>query len=189
MKKKTIAVIGAFAAGIAMFLIFMTAEAKAQLPDQVLSVGNLAGYLKTPQDVALYIWRYFDFEHDRSQFGKEEYWQTAEEILRNRKGDCEDFALFAHEIMKQNGISSFVISLYGSKPHAICIFKKNGLYGAVNGGDYIAPEFKDLCSLLSYIDPFWNKAAITEIDENHRGRVLTELSNCRKKQSKKFLIF
>ncbi len=190
MKKKTIAVLGSFVLSIAALLFFTTvAEANAPLPDRVLSPGSLASYLTTPQDVALYIWRHFDFEHDQRQFGTEEYWQSAEEIMRTKKGDCEDFALFAREMLKRNNIFSFVLNLYGSRDHALCIFKKNGLYGAVNGGDYIAPEFKDLCSLLSHIDPFWKTAAVTDIDANHQGRVLKEISNCKKKSGKKFFLF
>lgn len=180
MKQKTIAAFGSFAASTVLFLIFMTAEADAQLLDRTLSLGNLAHNLRTPQDVAFYIWRHFDFENDQRQFGREDYWQSPAEMLQNQKGDCEDFAIFAREILKKNGIAAFVVNLYSGKSHSICIFKNHGLYGAVDGGNYVAADFKDLSSLLAYLDPFWKKAAITEMGENHRGRILAEISNCHK---------
>lgn len=183
MKKKTIAAFGFFAVSIVLIFLYTSAPANAQLLDQNFSVNTLASYLKNPQDVALYMWRHFDFERDQQQFGQEDYWQSADEILQSKKGDCEDFAVFAHEILKRNGQSAFIMNLYGAKPHSICVFKSNGLYGAVDGGNYIAAEFKDINSLLNYMDPFWKKAAITELNQNHRGRILKEITNSAKTHS------
>lgn len=167
----------------------MTAEAKAQLPDRVLSLGSLASYLHTPQDVALYIWRHFDFENDQAQFGREDYWQSPAEMIKNKKGDCEDFALFAREMLRRNGIQAFVINLYGDKAHALCIYKNHGLYGAVDGGNYIPADYQDLRTLLSYVDPFWQKADIADIDAANHGRILAEFPNMHKKSGRKFFFF
>lgn len=188
MKQKTIAVVGRLAAVIAMFLFLFAAEANAQLPDRILSLGSLADNLKTPQSVSLYIWRYFDFEKDRIQFGAEDYWQSAEQLLATKKGDCEDFALFAKEILTRNGYFSFVLNLYGSRDHSICVFKKNGLYGAVDGGNYIEASFDDITSLLTHLDPFWKRGAIVELNDVHRGRILKEILN-NKKSSNRFLFW
>ncbi len=188
MKKKTIAAFGFFAVSVALLLIYTSAPANAQLLDQNFSVNTLASYLRNPQDVALYMWRHFDFVRDQQQFGREDYWQSAAEILQTKKGDCEDFAIFAQEILKQNGVSAFILNLYGAKPHSICIFKSKGLYGAVDGGNYVSAQFKDLTSLLNYLDPFWKKANITEMDQSHRGRILSEITNS-KKTHRKFLFW
>lgn len=188
MKKKTIAAFGLFAASVALILIFTSAPANAQLLDQNFSVNTLASYLKTPQDVALYMWRHFDYEGDRRQFGKDDYWQSPQEILANKKGDCEDFAVFAKQILELNGYSAHVLNLYGTKDHSICIFKKGGKYGAVDGGKFVAADFKDLQSLITYMDRFWTKASIVEVNGCHTGRVLANITNSNK-QSRKFFLF
>lgn len=187
MKKKTIAAFGFFAVSVVMIFFHASDTANARLLDQSYSVNTLASYLRSPQDVALYMWRYFDYEGDRRQFGKEDYWQSPAEIVKNKKGDCEDFALFAKQILDLNGYSAYVLNLYGTKDHAICIFRQNGKYGAVDGGKFVAADFDDLRDLLSYMDPFWSKASIVEVTERHGGKELASIRNIHK--PKKFFLF
>ena len=188
MKKKTIAAFGFFAVSVALVLIYTSAPANAQLLDQNFSINTLASHLKNPQDVALYMWRHFNYEGDQRQFGQEDYWQSAAEIFQTKKGDCEDFAIFAKQILEINGYRAFILNLHGTKDHSICIFKQGGKYGAVDGGQFIAADFENLQSLISYIDRFWTKAAIVEADSWHAGRVLANIFNP-KKPSKKFFLF
>ena len=188
MKKKTIAAFGFFAVSVLLVLIYTSAPANAQLLDQNFSINTLASYLKNPQDVALYMWRHFDYEGDRRQFGQEDYWQTAAETAQNKKGDCEDFAIFAKQILELNGYRSFILNLYGTKDHSICIFKQHGKYGAVDGGKFVPANFNDLRSLISYMDRFWTKASIVEVNGCHTGRVLADISNSQK-TSKRFFLF
>ncbi len=181
--KNYIAATGRFAVSLALLLLFMSAQANAQNFSRTLSLVHLSQELKTPQDVAFYIWRNFQFEKDRRQFGREEYWQSPAEILETRKGDCEDFALFAVEMLKLSGLKSFVINLYGSqKPHAVCVFKQNGKYGAIDGKNVIGADFNDLQALLNFLDPYWAKANIVEPTPSKDGRVMAEFSNWSKQR-------
>ncbi len=187
--KKAIAATGRFAASLLALFILFTAQADAQIFVRNLSFVNLAEQLKTPQDIAFYIWRNFQFEKDQRQFGREDYWQSPAEILQTQKGDCEDFALFASEILKLQGKNSFIINLYGGgKPHSICVFKEKGRYGAIDGKKVIPVDFETLDELLSYADPFWRKASLVEPTPAKNGRVLAEFSNM-KKSSRRLGIF
>ena len=137
---------------------------------------ELAGQLKSPDDIAHFIWRNFSFETDRTQFGQDDYWQTPEELLASGKGDCEDFARFASELLKMKGQTSFLLSIYGDRfSHTVCVFKKNGKFNTIDGTHVIRHETADLNQLLSEIYPFWKKGAIVSPSTNSkRGKTLAQ---------------
>ena len=142
---KSVAAYGVFALGVVIAFFTMNAEAKAQILDRSLSLRELAGKLQTPDDIAHYLWRNIGFEEDQTQFGQEEYWQSPEELLTTRQGDCEDFANFANELLRMNGYSSFLLNLYGgSSDHTVCVFKENGKYNVIDGAEVLRFEANDL---------------------------------------------
>ena len=155
--KKPIAAIGLFAASLVLFLFSsLTAEANAQLLDRTLSLANLSLELKTPENIAHYMWRNFVFETDQRQFGREEYWQSPQELMQTRKGDCEDFAVFAYELLKRQGIQTFLLNVYGgSFAHTVCVFKDKGKYQIIDGSDIKRVNASSLDELSKKIYPFW----------------------------------
>lgn len=48
---------------------------------------------KTPFAVMTWVEFYVTYTRDIAQFGCSEYWQTPEEVLENKKGDCEDYVI------------------------------------------------------------------------------------------------
>src|SRR5262250_3356035 len=58
---------------------------------------------------------------DEEQFGRRDFWMPPEEFERSRKGDCEDFALYAWRQLLSLGYSArFVVGSHGrySEGHA-----------------------------------------------------------------------
>jgi Bacterial transglutaminase-like cysteine proteinase BTLCP len=66
---------------------------------------------------------------DREQFGQPDYWMPPEEFERTRKGDCEDFALYAWRQLLSLGYSARFVGgtsgRYGDG-HAWVTFDKDG---------------------------------------------------------------
>lgn len=66
---------------------------------------------------------------DAEQFGREDYWQPPEEFEKNKKGDCEDFALWSwRQLLEMKYPARFVIgraTRYGDG-HAWVTFEKEG---------------------------------------------------------------
>ena len=137
---------------------------------------ELAQQLKSPDDIARFIWRHFSFESDQTQFGKEDYWQSPSEILKTQKGDCEDFAGFANELLKRNGKTSFLLNLYGGRySHTVCVFKENGRYSVIDGANVVHYNAENLRQLVSEIYPFWQKSAIVVPSSiSNRGKILAQ---------------
>lgn len=164
-----------FAASWVLVMFPLITDAKARVLDRSLSFRQIAQELKTPEDLARFLWRNFIFEEDQTQFGREEYWQTPEEFLNHRKGDCEDFALFAQQVLRLNGIPAILLNVYGGDSHTVCIFKENGKYQLLDGTDVHHLDADNLRDLVGFVDPFWKKGAIVAPSEtSNQGRVLTE---------------
>ena len=174
--KKSIAALGFFAASFVLVTILGCAEANAQILDQGPSFRDLAIKLQTPEDVAHYMWRHFQFEDDRSNFGRDDHWQKPEEFLTTQKGDCEDFALFAREVLKMQGIKCFLLNVYGKRfAHTVCVFKENGKYNVIDGTNVFRFQAGDIKSLLGKIYPFWDTGSIVEpAPSSDYGQILTQ---------------
>ena len=88
------------------------------LSNQFLTIDELRKFLFTCKYVS-----------DEEQFGKSDYWLPPEEFEKCKKGDCEDFALYAWRQLIEMGIKSrFVVGesgRYGSG-HAWVIMEQDG---------------------------------------------------------------
>lgn len=176
--KKSVAAFWAISLIVVVMSLVITAEAQAHFFEgRTLSLRDITIQLKTPEDVARYIWRNFRFESDQRTYGKDEYWASPEELLAKGSGDCEDFALFAQAILKANGIPSFLLNVYGEDfAHTVCVFKINGKYNVIDGSEVHYYESKDLKDLAAKIYPYWKKGAIVaQSSISHQGKLLTEI--------------
>ena len=166
-------------AWFAVFTLCGISDVKAQAPATPLTVQTLSNQLTTPEDIARFIWRNFRVESDRVQFGREEHWQSPEELLSNQKGDCEDFALFASQILKSKGVTAFLVNVYGDKfAHTVCIFKENGKFHVLDGDTVKRCNADNLTDIFSKIYPFWKEAAIVAYcSPSDCGRILKTFKN------------
>ena len=162
MKKKAVAAVKGLAVSVGMVLVFLiTADANAQLLDRSLSLADLALHLRTPENIAHYLWRNFIFETDQRLFGREEYRQSPEEFLSNQRGDCEDFANLAYNLLRLNGFETALMNIYGDGfAHTVCVFKENGRYQAIDGSDLKRTEAENLNDLAAQLRPFWKEVKI-----------------------------
>jgi len=128
---------------------------------------QVAVSLSNPESIAHYMWKNFSVESDQTQFGQEEKWQSPEELLINRRGDCEDFARFAYEILKSNGTKAWLVSIYGrGYGHTIVVFQEKGFYHAIDGTEVKRFNAKSLLQVFEKIYPFWQKAALVKAQSN-----------------------
>jgi hypothetical protein len=66
---------------------------------------------------------------DKDQFGKDDYWMPPEDFEKARKGDCDDFAMYAWRQLLEMGYKArFVVGTVGDSPvkHAWVMFEKDG---------------------------------------------------------------
>lgn len=139
-----------------------------------LSINTISQNLSTPDAIAKFLWRNFQFQEDQEQFGKEEYWQTPEEFLANKKGDCEDFALLSKALLNKIGKKAFLVNVYGHKfAHTVTVYEEDGVYNVIDGSKVKRFEAKSLEEVMTKIYPHWNEAAIVGMSKKtNNGRIL-----------------
>ncbi len=166
---------------IGIFLVTLTCAAlglqetaKADAVASGFAIQSLVSELSSPEKIARYIWRNFSYEADQSHLGQSDVWQTPDQLIATQKGDCEDFALFALNLLKENGISAFLINVYGNQfAHTVCVFKENGKYQIIDGNEVKRINADNLNDVFSYIYPYWKYAALTAYDaESDHGKIL-----------------
>jgi len=131
----------------------------------------------TPEAVASFLRAEFIFQRDEDQFGEIDHWQSPEEFLQRRVGDCEDYALLAHALLQRNGIESYVFSLFDEDgyAHTVSVFvDEKGRYNVINEGKLRRYHAKTLEAVADEINPAWTVGMIAEQDGT-RGRVVREI--------------
>jgi hypothetical protein len=112
--------------------------------------------IKTPQDLGNWLEANFTYQAEKG-----EYWKTPEETVRDKGGDCEDFAILADYILKDLNYKSKIIIITGIidnkfSGHAICVFKnQSGLWEHFSNTDYVNFSFSTVEELINFFYPQW----------------------------------
>jgi hypothetical protein len=143
------------------------------------TLDALAREHRTPTAIARFLRREFRFVRDRDQFGVEDRWQSPEEFAARRRGDCEDYALLARELLRRNGVEADVLSLFGDDgyAHTVCVFRdEDGHYGVIGVRGLERTGATTLTALATRLHPTWTFGGLAELD-GARGRFVQELTN------------
>lgn len=132
--------------------------------------------LKTPQEIAGFIRKNFSFETDRRQFGVDNQWQDPGTLLRTKKGDCEDFALFYKEMLGAHGLSSLLICLYGEgKSHAITMYRRQGKTVIMDDDEIKMSKTNNLREILSEVYPWWKNFKVVRFSSGDgKSEIISE---------------
>jgi len=60
-------------------------------------------------DIIEWVSTHIDYVTDEQAWGVADYWQTAAETLKRRKGDCEDFVILDMVLLDEIGVESFMV--------------------------------------------------------------------------------
>ncbi len=153
--------------------------------NQIASAQTLLPFLSfqifdhlSPKEFSKFMKKNFEFVEDQKLFGVEDYWQSPEEFLMQRKGDCEDYALFTDYLLKSQGFESWVISFYDSTGygHTVTFFKVNGKFNVMNEDRLYTYQTNTISEGLTKIHPTWSWAAFAK-KQNNRGIAIRTFQN------------
>lgn len=140
-------------------------------------IPGLAQLYPTPETLGSFLAREMAFREDREVFGRADHWQSPEEFLSRRQGDCEDYALLAEAVLRRQGKEAFVFSLYGpGYAHTVCIFKEQGLYHIFNQDKVIRCSAGSVEEAAALLCPQWKWGAVAE-KFGRRGRAVRRVHN------------
>jgi hypothetical protein len=101
-----------------------------------LELEEVARHFGDPRSLSDFMQVCFEYVSDLHHHGLEDHWQTPEQTLRSGRGDCEDFAVFAHRVLALRGRESRVLCLFTAEEgHALCVAReRRKLYTLCNEG-------------------------------------------------------
>lgn len=122
----------------------------------------------------LEIWLLKNFQYEAE---KGDYWKTPEEMVKDKVGDCEDFAFLNKKILNDFGFESQVYHIYGRTKinnktseysHAICVFESNGKFYYFSNQYFIKKSFDSVKELVEYDCNYWFWYAKLDINKIHQ---------------------
>lgn len=149
--------------GFFIFLIFPLSELKAENP----SLDSIALQIRTPEALQKFMSKNFTYVEDRILFHQDEYWQTPEEMLERKEGDCEDYALFVQAILSRNGYRVLIMSAYGKDDaHTVAIFEKDGTLGIFDLDELRFLKYNSIKEIGEKIQLDWSYLALMRTEGN-----------------------
>lgn len=133
--------------------------------------------LKNAKEIMKWLKRNIKYRSDLDAHGQESYWQTPEETMVLRAGDCEDYAFLAQAMLKQIGVDSTVISVvHGSKffdngAHALCVFPSKNPKG-VFSNYRLYTSADNIMGFIQNRYSDWMRISVLDIHSGKRVRVL-----------------
>lgn len=137
------------------------------------TVEELAQRYATPEALVRFLHEEITFARDAELFDQVDYWQSPEEFLRRRAGDCEDYALLAQAILHRQGIEAYVLSLYGpgGYAHTVCLFVEGDRYHAITQETILPLHAPSLEAAATALRPGWTWGGIAQ-RAGTRGRLI-----------------
>lgn len=147
-------------------------------PASRLLIDQLARTYSTPGELVRFLKDTITFATDQELFGVPDYWQTPEEFLARRAGDCEDYALLAQAVLERQGVEAHVVSLFGQDgyAHTFCVFREAGRYGVINQDRVRYYRSRSLEGVAGQVYRGWTYAAFSE-RYGIRGRATRLIAN------------
>jgi len=162
--------------GVGLLCFLGISSSASELPQTEWNLETLARTHPNPESIARFLRDGVTPADDQDLFDRAEYWQTPEEFLMRRRGDCEDYALFSQALLARLGFEAFVFSLYGEGgyAHTVTVFKEKGRYQVLNQDRLIRFNAKTLEELASWIYPPWTWGAVVT-RSGAQGRIIREI--------------
>ena len=143
--------------------------------------------ISTPAETQQWLNTVLAYESDPTQYDKEDFWAPCGLTYNSRKGDCEDYAICAATILREDVEEGYIIVINNPKEenaHAVFAYRMDGKWGAVsnNPSEFSQPEYLSLHGLLiSYFSKdyteyrIYNYEGIDLIDGNENLEVKLKL--------------
>ena len=151
---------------VAALLVWSVFMPESSFPQ---TVENIPASIQSPKDIVKWFKNEFKYE---LKFPDSR--QSAEETIRLKKGDCEDFALLGRMILGDLGIKSSIVIIKFKEIgiyHAICLFTSNGFYSFISNRDLVRTSSQSIEGAVNEKFPDWEKIVFLNEDGGY-GNVI-----------------
>lgn len=148
-------------------LIFLSAILRGVCFAGTMNLEGVASFIQTPQGLVNWLVKDFRYELEMP-----DYWQSAEETLRLKKGDCDDFAILASAILSKMNLPNdiVIVTFKGLNiSHALCVWKdKDGLYSFISNQKLYETKEAQLEVAIARFYPDWEKITYTDQNKHYK---------------------
>ncbi len=130
-----------------------------------MSLDELAARYDTPAKVWYLLEQTVTYAYDRQVWGGDEYFATAEELWARKRGDCEDYAVFAKALLERNGYTTVLFSAWrperdagGNDGHTVVAVLEHGRWNHISNLGYVRAEAATQEELAASIFPTWTRS-------------------------------
>jgi len=120
----------------------------------LISAPLYPSHIKTPQDLGDWLKNNFTYQSEEV-----DYWNTPEETVNAKAGDCDDYAILSEFILKDLGYDAWFIVMVNRTPdqssHAITIIREKDMtYSFISNTNY---RRTNSASWESMLDNYWHQ--------------------------------
>jgi Transglutaminase-like superfamily len=144
-------------------------------PEQAWLV-DLTLDLDSPDAVATFMRRKFTFRHDEELYGVPEYFATPQEFLTRGAGDCDDWAWFAAEALRERGFATWLMSVWRPEPddagntgHMVAAYLTREGWSYVSSDGHVPAHASSIAGLAAAVSPKWDGVSIWRFTGVHHG--------------------
>ena len=95
----------------------------------MLSMEQVVRRFATPKRINDFMQVCFDYVPDEEHHGIDEHWQEPYTTLGLKKGDCEDYAVFAWHVLSRHDFEAHVFAAFTEDDgHAVCLVEERRVY-------------------------------------------------------------
>ncbi len=113
----------------------------------VMASGCVQGYIpppnlpasiqqvSTPMEARRWLEETLTYKRDINLYHQSDYWASCGQTYKNRGGDCEDYAICAAALLRDNVEDGYIVELYTPgkvEAHAIYVYQLHGRWGAIS---------------------------------------------------------
>ncbi len=111
--------------------------------------------IKDPVTLSTWLQKDFKYEYDITN-----HWKSPKETIKDKTGDCEDFALLSRYILRKKGYRVYLVGIYykyQNMGHVITVIRhKDKTFSYMTNQYYISTKFKTIRQLFDYESKSYN---------------------------------
>lgn len=109
--------------------------------------------ISAPVEAQKWLETVLTYEHDPVLYGEADFWAPCALTYQRKKGDCEDYAICAAAILREDVEGGFIITVENTKDkkgHAVFAYRLGGKWGMVsnNKEEFRKPEYPSLYEVV-----------------------------------------
>jgi predicted transglutaminase-like cysteine proteinase len=117
--------------------------------------------IRTLEDYTRWLQKNIVYEKDASR----DDWATPQKTLRQKRGDCEDFAFLNSSVVRMLGFEPHVLAMIdGNRAHAVCAFERDGHFIWIDNQQIKNTTTSSLKGLAHQINLLYRYSRILEFD-------------------------